>query len=64
MTSLQYVLPSFEHLKQVCEPYIFLKDTDAKLKCWSKLGLLRYGRHSVILGSAGGHKEMSSILAD
>jgi hypothetical protein len=40
-----YVLPSFEHLKKVCEPYIFLKDTDAKLKWWSNLGLLRYMIH-------------------
>ncbi len=38
------VLPSFEHLKKVCEPYIILKETDAKLKrwSWSKFGLLRY----------------------
>jgi hypothetical protein len=35
------VLPSFEHLRKVCQPYIILKETDAKLKRWSKFGLLR-----------------------
>jgi hypothetical protein len=28
--------------KKVCEPYIILKETDAKLKTWSKFGLLLY----------------------
>ena len=34
-----YVLTFFEHLKKVCEPYIILKETDAKLKKWSKFGI-------------------------
>jgi len=37
-----HVLPSFENMKKVCDPHIILKETDAKLKRWSKFGLLRY----------------------
>ena len=37
-----YVLPSFENMKTVYEPHIIFKETDAKLKRWSKFGLLRY----------------------
>ncbi len=36
------VLPSFEHLRKVCEPYIIFKETDVKLKRWSTFGLLRF----------------------
>ncbi len=31
-----------QHLRKVCEPYIILKETDAKLKWWSKFKLLRF----------------------
>jgi len=35
------VLPSFENMKKVYEPHIIYKETVAKLKRWSKFGLLR-----------------------
>ena len=37
-----YVLSSFENMKTVYEPHIIFKETDAKLKRWSKFGLLWY----------------------
>jgi hypothetical protein len=37
-----YTSPSYEHLKKVCEPYIFLKETDAEFKRRSNFGLLRH----------------------
>jgi hypothetical protein len=37
-----HVLPSFENMKKVCDPHIIFKETVAKLKRWSKFGLLRY----------------------
>ena len=36
-------MPSFENIKKLCEPHIIFKETAAKLKRWSKFGLLRYG---------------------
>jgi hypothetical protein len=36
-----YVLPSYENMKKVYKPHIISKETDAKLKRWSKFGLLR-----------------------
>jgi hypothetical protein len=37
-----YVLPSFENMKKVYKPHNIFKETVAKLKRWSKFGLLRY----------------------
>ncbi len=34
--------------KKVDEPHSLLRETDAKLKMWSKFGLLRYGSRSRI----------------
>jgi hypothetical protein len=43
-------LPSFEHLRETCETYIIIKETDAKLKRWSKFRLLRF---EYIIGNDG-----------
>ncbi len=47
----QIIPPIFLTLKTVCELYIILKESDAKLKRWSKFGLLRYltGRDDVFV---------------
>jgi hypothetical protein len=43
-------LEQLTELRQVCEPYIIMKETDAKLKRWSKFRLLRFEH---IIGNDG-----------
>ncbi len=58
------VLPCFENIHKVCKPNIIPRKTDAKLKRWSKFGLLRYSTTCVQLPAEQDNKSYLGPEAD